>query len=361
MAMALRWLAPAAQQEPGGGTPPWGLAALWSLGCVQAVLARPYEGGVLALLSAMELVRLLARSPLSREQKRRQWIACAASAALPACAGLLFLLTVNQASTGSPWRLAYQEHARQYQIRRTFFWQKDRPAPPYRHESIRAVYEGLLRRDMPPLERIRTNFATYRDHYGSLKFNIAGLAAAAAWGAGAGLAWVLWVVFAGLAAVWSIVWTMPHYYAPFAAFLAVAVAGGAGAAAQRNWFGRPRPGLVALLFVGLLAPGFGPPLKREPLRVPFLSRRTEIITRLEKDPERHLILVRYRPGRNWYEEWVYNDADLENAKILWARWHESPRLPEFLSRHRDRVVWLLEADLPGYPLERYPPPDRSRP
>jgi hypothetical protein len=343
------------QEQPGPAAARWALAAIWSLGCVMAALSRPYSGGILALLSLAELARRLARSPITSEQKRAELFGWLGGAAVPAAAGLLFLLAVNQAAAGSPWVLPYQEHARQYQIRRSFLWQQDRPAPLYRHEAIRAVYEGLLRKDMSVRDKYAEMGRMFRDHYGSLKFNGAGLAAALAWGGAAGLGWVVAMVFVGLAAVLMIVWTQPHYYAPYAAFLAAAVAGGAGQAARRAWWGRKRPWLVALVFAGLLAPRFALLVGRTDERAPFARRRAEIVRELEKGPERHLILVKYLPGRNWREEWVFNGADLEGAKVLWARWHKSARWAEFLSHYRDRKLWVLEADLPGFPLRPYDP------
>lgn len=350
-----RWAAVEEADAAQGTAPPAlaGMASLWALGCVLAVLARPYEGGVLALLSAIELGRRVLRSPLGWKQKRAELFRLAGGAALPACAGALFLMAVNQAATGSPWTLAYMEHARQYQIRRAFHWQEDRPAPAYRHEAIRAVYEGLLRREMSLRDKLAENWRMYRDHYGSLKFNAAGLAAALVWGGGAGLGWVTGMVFAGLAAAWMIVWTHPHYYAPFAAFLAGAVAGGWAQAAQRKWIGRTRAWWIVLLFAALLAPRFMLLLGRRQEQSPFALRRAEILRQLESADGRHLILVKYRPGRAWREEWVYNGADLENAKVLWARWHESPRLPDFLAHHAGRKFWMLEADMPGAPLSPY--------
>lgn len=348
-----RWGAPAAAEERGSRKAGWGLAGAWGLGCALAVLARPYSGAILALLSAVELGRQLGRSPLGREQKRAELFRSSGGAAVSACAGLLLLLAVNHAATGSPWELAYQEHARQYQIRKTFYWQQDRPAPEYRHAGIRAVYEGLLRREMSAREKFAEMGRMYRDHYGSLKFNAAGLAAVLAWGGGTGLTWVAWVGLAGLAAAWMIVWTQPHYCAAFAAFFAVAVTGGAAQAAQRPWFGRRRPWLAALLFACLLAPRFVLLLGRGRADTPFAVRRAEILRRLESGPERHLIFVKYRPGHAWREEWVYNGADLEGAKVIWARWQESPRLKEFLDHYHGRTVWLMEADLAGSPLLPY--------
>lgn len=340
------WTGGAAEQRG----PAAGLGAVWSAGCVMALLGRPYEGTVMAVCQALALGWLLLRSPLGKGQKWQELFRFSAGAVPVAAAGALFLMACNHASTGSPFRLAYIENARQYQIRRTFHWQSDRPAPVYRHEIFRATYEGLLRREMSVARRYTEMGTMFRDHYGSLKLNATGLAAAALWGGASGLGWVLGLAAAGLVAALMVVWVQPHYYAPFAASLAVAVAGGAAQAAGRKWLGRRRAWLVACIGIGLLAPRFALLLGRAPDRSRFGWQRAEIAGRLERDGGRHLVLVRYRPWHDWHKEWVYNGADLEHAPVLWARWHQSARLQEFLAHYADRKVWLLEPDLPGSPL-----------
>lgn len=333
----------------GGALPRWGLAGVWSLGCTLAVLARPYEGGVLAVLTAGYLARRLAGSPLRPDEKKREWLGCLAAAAVPAAAGCLFLMAVNQAATGSPWRLAYLEHARQYQIRRTFYWQKDRPVPAYRHEMIGAAYEALLRKHLSAGEKWAEMGRMFRDHYGSVKFNTAGLLAALAWGGASGVRWVAGMALAGLAVVSLIVWVHPHYYAPYASFLAISAAGGA-AAAQRRWGGRWQAWLAVAIFAGLLLPRFALLLGRGEYSPAFAKRRAEIVRELEALPGRHLVFVKYSRTSSWQQEWVYNGADLDNARILWVRWHGSGRLEEFLTHYGGRKVWFVEADLPGSPL-----------
>jgi hypothetical protein len=326
------------------------LAALWAAGATMAFLARPYEGGLLLLLSAIELGRLWLRMPSPWLQKRAELFRCLA-AATPVCgAGLGFLLACNQAATGSPLRMAYMEHARQYQIRRTFLWQKDRPEPSYRHASIRDVYRKLVRRDLTARQRLAVNWRMFEGQYGSIKMIGPGLAGAILWGAGAGLGWVTSMVFAGLGAVLMIVWINPHYYAPYAAFLAVAVAGGLSLWARLSFRGWSAAWPVVLLWVALLGSRFWWLTHRMPERPEFSPQRAAVLRRLEALPGRHLVLVKYGPDHNWLNEWVYNCADLDGAKVLWARWHETEKLGAFLAHHRDRKAWLLEADQPGTPL-----------
>lgn len=41
--------------------------------------------------------------------------------------------------------------------------------------------------------------------------------------------------------------------------------------------------------------------------------------RLEALPGRHLVLVGYEKGHSVHQEWVYNAADLESSRVIWAR------------------------------------------
>ncbi|HET6145369.1 MAG TPA: hypothetical protein VFE02_17820 [Candidatus Acidoferrales bacterium] len=76
----------------------------------------------------------------------------------------------------------------------------------------------------------------------------------------------------------------------------------------------------------------------EPFRKPVEKQLNAI-------PGEHLVLVRYSKDHNSGEEYVYNDADIDHSKIVWAR--EIPgvdRKPLF-NYFRNRDVWLFEPDV----------------
>ena len=69
-----------------------------------------------------------------------------------------------------------------------------------------------------------------------------------------------------------------------------------------------------------------------------------MLKQLELSERRQLVIVRYAPGRDPFEEWVYNDADLDNSKVVWARGMTFEENQELIHYFKDRQVWLLEAD-----------------
>jgi hypothetical protein len=60
---------------------------------------------------------------------------------------------------------------------------------------------------------------------------------------------------------------------------------------------------------------------------------------------RHLVIVRYAPGRNTNAEWVYNSADIDASTVVWARDMGDAQNSELIDYYRGRQIWLLEPDL----------------
>jgi hypothetical protein len=58
----------------------------------------------------------------------------------------------------------------------------------------------------------------------------------------------------------------------------------------------------------------------------------------------HLVLVKYSQHHNINQEYVYNDADIDHAKTVWAREIPGQDLNTLLTYFHNRDVWVLEPD-----------------
>ncbi|MGD0323786.1 MAG: hypothetical protein ABSD45_08620 [Terriglobia bacterium] len=72
--------------------------------------------------------------------------------------------------------------------------------------------------------------------------------------------------------------------------------------------------------------------------------RARVLAALERLAGRQLVIVRYAPNHDVFNEWVYNEPDIETAKVVWARDMGPAENQELLDYFKDRQVFRLEAD-----------------
>jgi hypothetical protein len=155
----------------------------------------------------------------------------------------------------------------------------------------------------------------------------------------------------------------PHYAAPATALAYILAACGLRAA-RSAWPGGLIERLyltwgVVALFVLITGLGLLTPENRYFFgRIDYHVRgkHAAVAERLAHEPGQQLILVRYGPGHDVWEELVYNGADLEGSKVVWAR-SLGPDQDERLMRHfQGRKVWVLiengNLNLGPYPTEQ---------
>jgi hypothetical protein len=82
----------------------------------------------------------------------------------------------------------------------------------------------------------------------------------------------------------------------------------------------------------------GPELVRENPRRAFVNRA------LAAAPGQQLVFVRYSPQHVFQEEWVWNEADIDSARVVWARDLGADENRKLLDYYSGRAVWLLEPD-----------------
>jgi hypothetical protein len=178
------------------------------------------------------------------------------------------------------------------------------------------------------------------------------------------------VVLIGLAVG---VFFIPHYAAPLTAINLALIIQALRHLRVWRWEGRPAGAflvrILPLVYAGalairLLAPGLGLPITETHLWWARLApsdrglERAHLLAHLERMPGQHLVVVRYGPaydpGRRI--EWVYNAADIDRAKVVWAREMGDAENVRLLEYYRNRHPWLIEPDSQPVQLQPYPVP-----
>ena len=141
----------------------------------------------------------------------------------------------------------------------------------------------------------------------------------------------------------------PHYYAPVTGlivFLACMGMRGVLRTFPARSIARPIT-LIAFgaLFLYMFAFETVKFVTEETEFTPFFSNRRLTIQSLMRHGPRHLVIVRYAPGRSANAEWVYNSAEIDASSIVWARDMGDAQNSELIDYYPDRKVWLLEPDV----------------
>lgn len=143
-----------------------------------------------------------------------------------------------------------------------------------------------------------------------------------------------------------------HYVAPVAGLLYVRFMQTLSRLHAWRPAGKPLGSAAGVFFVTLLVCLFGLNLSllfhggMSPW--PFAAARNSLAQELAHKPGRQLVLVRYAPGHNPLEEWVWNRADIDASQTVWARAidpvEDRELIQYYAQRQPDRQVWMLDAD-----------------
>jgi hypothetical protein len=324
----------------------WFDACFFGLGMVILMNSRPFDGALLSAAAAAYMAPAL--------WSRSGRMAAVLPAALILACGVLFTGYYCWRVTGSPVRMPYQVN------RDTYGWPENLgflppKKPTFRHEALRSMYAKEIRhRDIYKswgalLENLNTRFL---DNW---TFFIGPLLSAP-------LFWVYrsrrtrpLTIFLALVIGLNLLQMVlyPYHLGPVVPILFAIVAQGARHIYVR--LSRHRRGICfaivlpfCLILIGAMKQ------EAEPLGIPLFywerafephrDARASIEAWLAQRPRKQLVIVRYSADHSPDQEWVYNHADIDSSKIVWAREMGPASNAKLLAYFAGREAWLLDAD-----------------
>jgi hypothetical protein len=151
----------------------------------------------------------------------------------------------------------------------------------------------------------------------------------------------------------------PHYAAPITAVLYALTVQSLRYLWLLGRYGNPAGRILVPLMpmacIALLFTGSSPGMRDTGLR-----SRASIMSRLESTHEPHIVFVRYGSRHLLSDEWVYNEPDIDNAPIVWARDMGHEENLKLLRYFRNRTAILLRADENPPAIEPYRAPEIER-
>jgi hypothetical protein len=353
-----------------------------ALGAGIAILGitRPYECLLLCLPVFVVLIRWLIKA--RNRPSPRILFRLAAPPLLLVVSAAAWLGYYDYRAFGSPTTLPYTVNRATYAMAPYYIWQKARPEPVYRHQAMRDYYYNT---ELVIYNHLHTVPGFFMTTF------VKALAGVLFFGGFAFLPLALMlrrvfldhririlVVCAAILIAGMLVenFLVIHYLAPFtAAFYAI------GLQAMRHmraW----RPGgravgkalvrftvTVCLVMVGVrlytgpfhIQMSEFPPAWNVSWYGPdhYGTERDRVETTLEKLPGKQLAIVRYNSKHIPFNEWVYNAANIDNSKVIWAREMDTQNNLELMRYYGDRKVWLVQPDLQPADLSPYPTPQQA--
>jgi hypothetical protein len=337
-----------------------------------AILAnsRPYEGFILSVPVAVTLFIGLFRKkqPMIWISVQRVIIPLTLALMVAALATGYYFWRV----TGSPFRMPQQVDRDTYAVTPYFLWQSLRPEPIYRHPEMHDFYlhnELNFYAGTRTLQAVIAAWIVKIIHswffYLGPVLTLPLLMAVASSRYGSSWSGADWEMkFLVLASAISVaglsieVFFFPHYAAPMTGLVYIIVIMAMRVTRGHQWRGK-RIGLflsrsipaICILMLALRASATPLHMSLAPNWPPtwyncssVKTERTRVQAQLNDDPRKHLVLVRYKPNSQSEYDWVYNEANIDAAKIVWARDMGVQQNQELLNYYKDRRAWLMEPD-----------------
>ncbi len=343
-------------------------ALLLGLGVAILANSRPYEGLLFCIPAALCLLWWLAGKIRSRDSAGAR----VRIGLLPLSAVIVLTLSFigyyNWRLTGHALLFPHVLNTRTYHSTPLFLWEHLKPELTYNNPQFEDFYNGWEREDYQ---------TTWKDARDVTTEKVARMGVEFFWPGALFLIPALPFVFrrrkmrlltvtllVSMAGVFAVIWSAPHYAAPAACVIYALLAQAVRHLRKRKWRARPVGVALSRALVILLVLETGINVARhacDPLWWTCTGdpSRVAVIKQLSETPGKHLIMVRYSDDHNIHDEWVYNGADIDGSKILWARELTPEQNAKLFAYFKDRQIWLVEPDVDNTEIKPYtPPPDQ---
>jgi hypothetical protein len=343
-------------------------ALLLALGLVIMANSRPYEGLVFSISLALALPfwlnywRVRRKLPSFATLLRRVVLPASLLLVIAAAATGYYYWRV----TGSPVRMTYAVDRDTYAVVPYFLFFKMRAVPTYHHALMHDYYAGWEVHEFEQactfsgfLQRTMHKALELWRFYIGPAFTLPLLALPFELGARR----IRLALIAGLIFClgWFVeTWTFLHYVAPATGLVYLVVVQCARRLNLCSWRGVPVGGLLvrslplvclAMIVLRVAAVSVHAPL--EPTWPRGNVDLPKVVAQLRQIPGDHLVIVRYGAHHDVDRDWVYNEPDIDNSRIVWARDMGYEKNDELLRYFSHRHVWLLYGDNVPPKLEPY--------
>ena len=338
-------------------------ALLMSLGLVILANSRPYEGLIFSVpIGLAMLLWLRGRDRPAFDQSLSRVIVPIFSCLLVAsiATGYYYYRV-----TGSPFRMTYEVNAATYSAAPFFLWQSPRPISVHHDDVMRDFYRwefgffeksrtlpGYLRRSAEEI------LSCWRFYLGPLL--TVPLLALPRVARERKMRLPLGICAAVVAALAVETWYRPDYLSPaacaFDLVLVQCMRHISHWSFARRPLGRTAVRAIPVLLCAMIVIRVTAAALQAHIETPWPRgnlERARISYQLHHLPGRQLVIVDYGPHHNFYHEWVYNQADIDAAKVIWARDVGKHGNEELLNYFKDRTVWRVDADASLPQLESY--------
>ena len=305
---------------------------------------------------------------------------------LPLCLLMVAVLMAmgyyNWRVTGSPVRTPYQVEQATYAVVPYMIWQPLKEQPAYHHAIIRKMYADVVQK-----------YDISRSSTGLLVKAV-----------------LLWLFFVGpvftlpfvmapfflpydfswrrlskqtrfLVLVWFVfllglvveVFHSPHYAAPATGLILALLLLSMRSLRTWRWRDKPVGQFMARAIPAICLITFLLRISAAPLHIPLSEfhatawfqkgpasfGRAQLARQIQELPGKQLVIVRYKASHEQFVEWVYNDANIDASKVVWAHAMSPFEDQQLIDYFHGRQVLLWEPDQSPPRMSPYHPADGS--